>query len=88
VIGPDLLSQALRSLTFGARGDSTRLAACREKLQRDMNERLQTIDSLLERGQRDAARDLILGVDRRFGGLAAPRTIDAAMKCDCGIFRR
>lgn len=53
-----------------------------------MNERLQTIDSLLERGQRDAARDLILGVDRRFGGLAAPRTIDAAMKCDCGIFRR
>ncbi len=84
----EALTGALAALREHVAPDSDRLAACRAAVAKDLDDRLAEVDTLLANGKRDAARDRIRKIDADFGGLAAPRTLDLAERCGCGIFDR
>jgi len=69
-------ARALDALDAPARLDSTRLRQCREGLQAELDAKLQRAASLLSAGQRTEALRLLGEIDRRYGGLAAPRSLE------------
>jgi pimeloyl-ACP methyl ester carboxylesterase len=77
---PEPLSRALTALQAHASADPAKLAACRAGLQREMDAKLDRAQTLLATGHRDEARRLLTKIDQRFGGLAAPRSLDLATK--------
>jgi len=81
------LSKALESLLSDSPPEPARLAACRISVSQELEKKLKKVETLLAHDRRSAARDLILIIDSSFGGLAAPRIIDLAQQCDCGILR-
>jgi predicted esterase len=54
------------------------LASCREYKNKELEERLQEIHDLWDRGKHQAAVSRLEQVDARFGGLAAPRSVELA----------
>lgn len=56
---------------FGAEGQ-----ACRAGLEQEMAAALDQVAALADAGKADAARALLVKTDARFGGLAAPRSLD------------
>lgn len=76
--GAPALSRALETLLAPARPDPKRLAACRAGIERELAAKLRDVESLIARGKRGEARRRLGGIDRRFGGLAAPRSLDLA----------
>lgn len=77
-LGAAALSRALATLTAPARPDPKRLAACRAGIERELTAKLRDVETLIARGKRGEARRLLEKVDRRFGGLAAPMSLDLA----------
>ena len=75
---PGALSQALGSLAARARVDPGKLARCRAGLAADLDTRLREIEELTARGATHEAAARLKQIDERFGGLAAPRSVELA----------
>jgi len=89
-VGHELLSssafgRALDRLRQGVAPDAARLAACRSRVQTDLAGGLAQAQTLIDNGRPAAARKLLLAIDDRYGGLAAPRIIELARRCKCGL---
>jgi len=74
------LGRVLADLQTPVRADPTRLAACRSTIDRDLAKALGQVGSLIALGRRDEAHRRLIKLDARFGGLAAPRSLDLAGK--------
>jgi pimeloyl-ACP methyl ester carboxylesterase len=74
------LSQALDTLLQRARPDPARLDACRAGLEHELASRFQQLEALNAAGQLEAARAALRAIDRHFGGLAAPRSVELARR--------
>jgi pimeloyl-ACP methyl ester carboxylesterase len=75
---PAALTRALALLTNARPPDPARLAACRSAIDHELQTRLRSVESLLAAGQSLQAQQQLQEVDARFGGLAAPRSIELA----------
>jgi hypothetical protein len=73
---PKALGAALHALAARGTPAAAKLAACRVDFDRVLDARLESVRALAAAGQRDAARKLLLDIDRRYGGVAAPRTLE------------
>ena len=73
---PAALSQALAALFNPVQPDPDKLAACRSAIGQQLEAALREVESLLASGRRDAAQKRLLEIDARFGGLAAPRSVE------------
>jgi len=73
---PAALSRALRALLAPQLPDARRLAACRGDLDHEVEAGLGRARSLLAAGRREAAQKQLTELDRRFGGLAAPGSVE------------
>ncbi|HKC16261.1 MAG TPA: PHB depolymerase family esterase [Steroidobacteraceae bacterium] len=80
VAAPAALSRALSSLARSAPPDPAKLAACRSVLDSEMETGLHAVESLIAGGQKARAQKRLKSVDERFGGLAAPRTVELASR--------
>jgi pimeloyl-ACP methyl ester carboxylesterase len=69
---------ALKTLMTPINTDAARLAACRAKVDGAIDARLAAVQAQLAAGRRDAALSALADIDRRYGGLAAPRSTDLA----------
>jgi predicted esterase len=72
------LGHALRMLERPAPPDTSRLADCRVRLDRDLATQLQKVRQLIARHKTGQARTLLDSVDARYGGLAAPQSVQLA----------
>jgi hypothetical protein len=73
---PTSFAKALEALDRPASPDPARLAACRAGLDRQVADALGQVETLNAAGKRDAAKARLLEIDKRFGGLAAPRSVE------------
>ena len=75
---PGALSRALDS--FGAPGPAApeKLAGCRATLDADLAARLREVEELIDKGATREAAARLKQIDERFGGLAAPRSVELA----------
>jgi hypothetical protein len=80
VASPGALSWALNALQKPARPDPNAVAACRSGVERDLAGKLQQVQALIAGGRRDDAQKALISLDARFGGLAAPLSVDLAQK--------
>ncbi|HEX4184009.1 MAG TPA: PHB depolymerase family esterase [Caulobacteraceae bacterium] len=71
----DALSRALTALDQHRPPAPAKLAACRARIDGALNDKLKQLDTLVAAGKRDEALKLLTKVDQRFGGLAAPRSL-------------
>jgi hypothetical protein len=79
---PGSFSEALTELARHAPADRERVDSCRAKIDAEMNAGLQQAQALLTGGKADEARASLNKIDLRYGGLAAPRSIELAKKLD------
>jgi pimeloyl-ACP methyl ester carboxylesterase len=80
VAGAAALSRALRYLQEGAQAEPERLAKCRAGIEGELTTSLDSVDTLIGQGRRDDAQKQLAAVDERFGGLAAPRSVELAAR--------
>jgi predicted esterase len=78
------LGQALELLTRPGAPDASRLAACRTRVDREVQVRLAQATALVAAGDRDKARKALLDLDGSVGALAMPELRDLADRCACG----
>jgi pimeloyl-ACP methyl ester carboxylesterase len=74
------LSRALSTLLDAVAPDPGELSACRAGIEADMTAQLDKAEAAMSGDRQDACRS-VENVDRKFGGLAASRTIDLFGKC-------
>ena len=79
------LDGALRFLLAPAGKDHSANDACQASRQKDVRAALATARVAIESARKDLGRKLLLDVDLKFGGLAAPDTLSLADECGCGI---
>jgi hypothetical protein len=70
------LSEALHELGTHSQADPGKLAKCRADIAKDLSAELGKAQSLIAAGKRADAQKLLIAIDRRFGGLAAPRSTE------------
>lgn len=75
---PGALSQALAGLAGQRPTEPGKLASCRAALAADLAARLREVEELLDRGATREAAARLKHIDERFGGLAAPRSVELA----------
>ena len=63
-----------------AAAPAARLASCRSQLQGAVDTALAEVEALAGRGDIDAAGDRLAALDLRWGGLAAPRSVELARR--------
>jgi len=80
------LAKALSTLMEPAVREAGELSSCRAVLDRELHEKLEQAESSILSGKGAEARKLLLQIDARFGGLAAPASLELAQRCDCGVF--
>jgi len=80
VAGPAVLGRALDMLDKRAEPDSARLSKCRLRINRELEKSIAQANDLLAAGNADGARRLLDKIDTRYGGLAAPRSVDLAAR--------
>ena len=73
-----------RLLRDRAPPDHARLSACRSRVAAEVEEKLSEAQTLISQDRRTAARKLLLDIDKRYGGLAAPRVVELTRSCRCG----
>jgi dienelactone hydrolase len=78
VAAPAALSRALSSLARNTPPDPAELAACRSALDTKLETELHAVEALIAKGQKARAQRQLKSVDERFGGAAAPRTVELA----------
>jgi dienelactone hydrolase len=69
------LASALRLLVSPPAYDAAKLASCRAGIEKELNSRLDKVQELIDAHKRPGAQALLREIDRRFGGLAAPRSL-------------
>jgi len=74
------LSRGLTALLAPVAPDAAALQVCRAGIENEMAARLDQVDRLLAQGRRDEARTALYETDERFGGLAAPRSLELDLK--------
>jgi hypothetical protein len=74
----------LELLTRPGAPDASRLAACRTRVDREVQVRLAQATALVAAGDRDKARKALLDLDGSVGALAMPELRDLADRCACG----
>lgn len=84
-MSPTAFGRALSRLLDRSPPDPARLEACRSHVQAGLQQKLDQAQSLISAGQRENARKLLLEIDSRYGGLAAPRILELARSCGCGL---
>jgi hypothetical protein len=72
---PGAFETALHALVKPADTDPGKIASCRSGLQKDVNGQLDKVQALLQGGRSAEAQKLLTAVDQRYGGLAAPRSV-------------
>lgn len=77
---PTALSTALHALLNPVEPDPAKLAACRAAVDARLDTQFQQVESFMAAGKRDEAQRLLHQIDARFGGLAAPRSVELAQK--------
>lgn len=76
VMSSQAFGRALDLLMHPLPPDQARLDACRTHLQSQMEQQLAKAAGLISNGRRRAARKLLLEINERYGGLAAPRIVE------------
>jgi hypothetical protein len=74
------LSRSLADLTNTTQSSQEKLSACRSAIETELETKLQSVEVSIADGQMTEARKRLKTVDDRFGGLAAPRSLDLASK--------
>jgi hypothetical protein len=72
------LARALQALPTSAQPDPARLAACWAAIDRELTAGFSRVEALLASGKRADAQRALADIDRRFGGLAAPHSLELA----------
>ena len=80
VAGAASLSWALRYLGESARAEPERLAKCSAGIEAELSTGLESVDTLIAQGRRADAQKQLAAIDERFGGLAAPRSVELAAR--------
>jgi pimeloyl-ACP methyl ester carboxylesterase len=80
VAGAAALSGAVRYLLGDAQTEPHRLSACRSGVDAELAAGLQDVEALIGDARRAEAQKRLIAIDERFGGLAAPRSIDLATR--------
>jgi pimeloyl-ACP methyl ester carboxylesterase len=75
---PGALSQALADLAAHGRAEPAKLARCRAALAADLDAQLRAVEELIGSGAAREAAVRLRQIDQRFGGLAAPRSVELA----------
>jgi Esterase PHB depolymerase len=79
---PATLNRALDALLEPVKSDPDKLAACRSRIDSEWTAQLRQAEDLLVAGKRDESRTLLEKINARYGGLAAPRSVELAEKID------
>jgi pimeloyl-ACP methyl ester carboxylesterase len=80
VAGPSVLDRALGMLDKHAEPKLARLNSCRLRINQQLGKEIDQANDLLAAGNADGARRLLNRIDTRYGGLAAPRSVDLAAR--------
>jgi pimeloyl-ACP methyl ester carboxylesterase len=80
VAGPAVLGRALDMLDKHAEPNPARLKNCRMRIDQELEKTIAQANDLLAAGNADAARRSLVKIDTRYGGLAAPRSVDLAAR--------
>jgi hypothetical protein len=76
------LSGALQVLTQPLSPKASKLSECRADIDQEMKAQLGKVQALIADGRRADAQKLLIEIDRRFGGLAAPRSLELQSALD------
>jgi dienelactone hydrolase len=82
VAGSAALDRALVMLDKHGKPDLARLNNCRSHINQELAKQIDRASDLLAAGNLGGARTLLTHIDTRYGGLAAPRSIDLAARLD------
>jgi pimeloyl-ACP methyl ester carboxylesterase len=80
VAGPAVFSRALDMLDKHAEPKLPRLNNCRLRIDQELGKLIDQTNDLLAAGNVDGARRLLNKIDAHYGGLAAPRSVDLAIR--------
>jgi dienelactone hydrolase len=80
LVDPEALNRSLDALLSRGQPDAKRLADCRARIGREMTAQLEHVEKLFASAKPIDARRLLEKIDARYGGLAAPRSIELAGK--------
>jgi predicted esterase len=80
VAGPTALGRAFDMLDKHAKPNLARLTKCRLHINQELGKEIDQTNDLLAAGNVDGARRLLDKIDTRYGGLAAPRSVDLAAR--------
>lgn len=75
--------RALDRLLSPVAPNPARLDACRSRMAAQVQNKLDEAQALMSKGNAAAARQLLLDIDKQYGGLAAPRILELARQCAC-----
>lgn len=79
---PAALDRALTSLETHGAADTAKLDACRARIASDLGKALAQLDADIASGQLDNAKQQLEDLDHRYGGLAAPRSVELATRLE------
>jgi hypothetical protein len=85
VMSPTAFGRALGRTLSEEPPDPARLGACRSRIAAELEGKLGQAQALISKSSHAAARQLLLDIDKQYGGLAAPRILQLARKCGCGL---
>jgi hypothetical protein len=80
VAGPAVFNRALDMLDKHAEPKPGRLSDCRRRIDQELAKQIDQAKELLAAGNADGARRLLDKIDTRYGGLAAPRSVELAAR--------
>ncbi len=80
IVSPVAFKRGLDALETHAAPTSGKLTSCRHRYEQELDEKLHQVEALQASGKMDAAAALLDAIDQRFGGLAAPRSIELAQR--------
>jgi hypothetical protein len=75
---PEALRRVLRALLKGVVHDGAGANACERALDSELAAGLHDVESQIASGHRRVADDRLNAIDERYGGLAAPRSVELA----------
>jgi pimeloyl-ACP methyl ester carboxylesterase len=82
VVSSSALDRALNILDKHAKPHLARLNDCRRRIDHELAKQIDHANGLLAAGNVEEARGLLNKIDGRYGGLAAPRSVDLAARID------
>lgn len=69
-------SRSLEALLGQRHSDPRKLEDCRARIARELTTQLEQVESAFARGDPNGAKQLLSQIDARYGGLAAPRSVE------------